>query len=74
MLAPSAIEVDTGLYRNQFQEAACITDYQPAGFDWTEQEFKPRLARYVRVMVTPVPHFLEKGSFQAALGEIEVLR
>jgi len=74
MLSPSAIEIDMSLDGNQFREADCVTDYTPDRVEWMERRFEPQMTRYVRLMLTPVHHFLDKSRYQISLGDIEVLR
>jgi hypothetical protein len=74
MLSPSAIEIDMSLDGNHFHEADCVTDYAPGRVEWMERRFEPRATRYVRLMLTPVHHFIDKERYQISLGDIEILR
>lgn len=72
MLSPSAIEVDVSLDGDEFRETDCVADYVPERVEWMERRFEPQWARYVRLMVTPVKHFLDKSRYQVSLGDVEV--
>lgn len=74
MLAPAAFEVQTSQNGEDWELALCVEDYRPANVAWVTERFPARYARFVRLVLVPQPHFTERGRFQAALGEIEVLR
>ncbi len=74
MLSPSDITVETSIFGRSYREAVRVSDYRPSRVDWLERQFQPRLARFVRMTLTPRPHFLAPGYFMVLLSEIEVLR
>jgi hypothetical protein len=74
MLSPPVIVVATSLDGENFRDVARVTDYHPQRVEWQNAPFPCHRARYVRLTVSLVPHFVVIGSYQVALGEIEVLR
>ena len=73
MLSPSAVIVGTSLNGKDYREVVRVTDYRPQFVEWLERDFEPRVARYVELILIPVPHFLVAGRFQVGLAAIEVL-
>jgi hypothetical protein len=74
MLSPSSIVVATSLDGVDYREVLRIDEYRPSQVQWLTNRFQPHLARYVRLTAVPEPHFGISGRYEAALGEIEVLR
>jgi hypothetical protein len=73
MLSPPTIVVATSQNGEDYDDVLSVGDYRPVQVQWVTRAFEHKFARYVRLTLSPAPHFGMEGKFQATLGEVEVL-